>query len=68
VDAKPGGFIQHNSGISAFTAKADDWMIVYQALKPENLPEPGRKKSSGKKAANILNGSFLLARALTASF
>jgi len=41
-------------------------LFTNKHLKRENLPEPGKTKSSGKRAANISNGSSQLTRAFAA--
>ena len=41
--------IQHNSGISAFTAKADDWTIVYKQAFETREPARARENEIKRK-------------------
>jgi len=58
---------QHNSGISAFTSKADDWIqFTNKHLRQESLHGAEKMRSKRKRAVNISNGSFRLTRRLHA--
>jgi putative endonuclease len=58
--------VQHNSGLSSYTSKANDWKLVYK--EQFTTREEAHKRELAlktKKAGNILNGWFMeMARGL----